>query len=279
MRRHLLAVLPALVLAGCGNAVGDIPPLAGLTGIEVDEAGGVTVVVHVCREGVRSISVVGDREGLAETEENEQVALYEAGADLDGRVTLDLGMPSDGWTPRTPTALDPDEGYVIGAEGGQGSDEETQDVWVAAGRLADLRPGVSPTSGRAGPTSPTPPIPTPAPWHGSRRRPSSGRPSASAPSTRDAARHVPALGRRPRRSRPSTPGSAPSSRLPPRIVGLTIPSPELGRRAYCRDDWFARTPHGRCGSRGGADRSLRRRQAGEKAPVTGDGGCLDGFWP
>jgi hypothetical protein len=140
LARGVVLLLLATSLLGCGNVV-DVEPGAGATGLTVDRAGHLSVVSVVCRDSIDTVEIVRDREGLDDTEDNPVVATYRSKDARTGRVTLRLDRPEAGWTPSTPTRLEPDTGYIIGASGSGEDGNETAPLYVSGRALNTVAPG------------------------------------------------------------------------------------------------------------------------------------------
>lgn len=95
----------------------------------------------VCRDKIDKISIVRDRQGLKETQENPNVQTYRFDRPLTGLITLDLAHPSVGWTPTSPTVFEPGKGYIVNGEGAPGYDNETSPLNIATDKLKALTPG------------------------------------------------------------------------------------------------------------------------------------------
>jgi hypothetical protein len=138
MRAGLGALLAAVV-AGCGNWVGTVPPPAGITGVRLTTDGTVEIVSYVCAPDVDTLTVVTDRTGLDEDEENPVAAEWTHDTALEGLVTFDPRRPGAGWSPERGAVLDDAAGYLITLSN---DDEETTDLWLEPGWRDELEPDV-----------------------------------------------------------------------------------------------------------------------------------------
>lgn len=126
-----------MVTAACGNVTQDVT-YEGLTGIEIDAKGSLSIRAVTCGEPVDVIDVSQDREGLADDQSNQVVANLKATAPRDTDVTVNLSAPGSGWEPSGAVRLDPDTGYIFSAGTAEGP---TEQVWVSAAKRSTLRPG------------------------------------------------------------------------------------------------------------------------------------------
>ncbi len=150
-------VLSSILLAtlgACGNAAEDPGPAAGATGVSVTGDGHVVINAYVCRDVISQIQIVGDREGLKETEENKVVGTFTSDKQLKGAVTLDLAAPGDAWTPSAPLELKAGKGYIISAQGTGEDANETVALNLSTDAVAELEPGSIYTTDTEDPDSP-----------------------------------------------------------------------------------------------------------------------------
>ena len=137
----IVSVAAIALTGGCGKAVGDLGPPAGLAGVSVTSGGDYVIKLFVCRDKVDTIDISRDRQGLKETEQNPVVRDYRFTRPLTGLIALNLSRPDKGWTPRTPTAFESGKGYIITGEGSAGYDNETIQLNLYTSALAALVPG------------------------------------------------------------------------------------------------------------------------------------------
>ncbi|MBC7597298.1 MAG: hypothetical protein H7288_25825 [Kineosporiaceae bacterium] len=136
-----MSVTATVLMAGCGNAVGDIGPPAGLAGISVTSRGDYVIELFVCRDKVDTINISRDRQGLKETEKNPVVRDYKSTRPRTGLISHNLAQPGEGWTPRTPTAFESGKGYIVTGEASAGYDNETTQLNIQTSTLVSLVPG------------------------------------------------------------------------------------------------------------------------------------------
>lgn len=134
-----LALAVSAASSGCGNLVGYIPPPAGITGVRLSADDEVEIVSYVCAPDVDTLSVVSDREGLDDEEENPVQALSTHDGPVTGLVTIRLGEPGGEWGPQPDLDLEDGAGYLIDLSS---DDRLTMSVWLTPGWSGKLRPGV-----------------------------------------------------------------------------------------------------------------------------------------
>lgn len=134
-----LVLAVSAVASGCGNLVGYTPPPAGITGIRLTADDKVEIVSYICAPDVDTLSVVSDREGLDDEEENPVQALWTHDDPVTGLVTIRLAEPGADWRPQGDLDLEDGAGYLIDLSS---DDRSTLSMWITPGWSGKLRPGV-----------------------------------------------------------------------------------------------------------------------------------------
>ncbi len=132
------AGLAFVVVAGSACVAPDVE-VVGALGITVDQQRRPVVVVEACEGAATEVDLFLDRQGLAEDEENEQVAAWTSDPPVPGMSELVLHAPAGSWVGDPVGALG-DRGYVASAAG-EGDREVLSQVAFRGGDLAGLEPG------------------------------------------------------------------------------------------------------------------------------------------
>lgn len=111
----------------------------GALGVTVDADHRPVVVVEACEGAAAELHLFHDREGLADDEENEQVAAWTPATPVPGTSELTLHAPVGPWAGGA-VDVRPDRGYIVTAVGAGERDVLSQVAFRGAD-LADLEPG------------------------------------------------------------------------------------------------------------------------------------------
>lgn len=125
-----------VVLAGC--IAPDIEVIGAL-GVSVDEEQRPVLVVEACEGAAVGVDLSFDRQGLADDEENEQVAEWIPQAPVPGTSELALHAPAGPWAGES-VEVGVDRGYIATAAG-EGDREVLSQVSFRGVDLAGMEPG------------------------------------------------------------------------------------------------------------------------------------------
>ena len=114
-RAGALAGLTVVVASLAGCIAPDVEVIGAL-GVTVDEEQRPVVVVEACAGAATEVDLFFDREGLAEDEENEQVAAWSSDVPVPGTSELVLHAPAGPWAGES-VEMVVDRGYIATAVG------------------------------------------------------------------------------------------------------------------------------------------------------------------
>lgn len=126
----------AVSVAGC---IAPDVVVIGALGVTVDEEQRPILVVQSCEGAVAGVDLTFDREGLADDQENEQVAAWIPQAPVRGVSELVLHAPTDAWQGEAVDVV-ADRGYIASAVG-EGDSEVLTQVAFRGMDLLEMRPG------------------------------------------------------------------------------------------------------------------------------------------
>jgi hypothetical protein len=130
------AVMVAVLASGC--VAPDIEVI-GAVGVTVDEEARPVLVIEACEGAASAVTLSFNREGLADDEENEQIATWTAVNPAAGTSSLALHAPSAPWQ-GAGIDLPVERGYVAGGAGADDRQVLTQ-VAFSGSQLAGMEPG------------------------------------------------------------------------------------------------------------------------------------------
>ena len=128
-----------LVVASMAACIAPDPGVIGALGLTVDEEQRPVVVVEACAGAATGVDLFFDREGLADGEENEEVAAWISDAPVPGASELALHAPAGPWAGESVEVV-VDRGYIATAVG-EGGREVLSQVAFRSGDLAAMEPG------------------------------------------------------------------------------------------------------------------------------------------
>jgi hypothetical protein len=137
-RAGALAGLTVVVASLTGCIAPDVQ-VVGALGVTVDEEQRPVVVVEACEGAATRVDLFFDREGLAEDEENEQVAAWISDVPVPGASELVLNAPAGPWAGESVEVV-ADRGYIAAAIG-EGDREVLSQVAFRGEDFAEMEPG------------------------------------------------------------------------------------------------------------------------------------------
>lgn len=137
-RAGALAGVTVLVasLTGC---VAPDAEVVGALAVTVDEEQRPVIVVEACEGAAGSVDLTFDREGVAEDEENQPVAVWTAEVPVPGTSELVLQAPAGPWEGESVEVL-LDRGYIATAVG-EGDRDVLSQVAFGGEDFASMEPG------------------------------------------------------------------------------------------------------------------------------------------
>lgn len=128
-----------VVVASLASCIAPDVEVIGALGVTVNEEQRPVLVVEACEGAATEVNLLLDREGLADDEENEQVAQWIADAAVPGTSELVLHAPGGPWEGESVEVV-VDRGYVATAVG-EGDREVLSQLAFRSGDLAAMNPG------------------------------------------------------------------------------------------------------------------------------------------
>lgn len=128
-----------LLVASLSGCIAPEVEVIGALGVTVDAQQRPVIVVEACEGRAAGVDLSFDREGLADDEENQQVAAWVPDAPVAGTSELVLHDPRGSWGGEA-VDVAPDRGYIATAVG-EGDREVLSQVAFRGADLADLEPG------------------------------------------------------------------------------------------------------------------------------------------
>jgi hypothetical protein len=137
-RTAVVVGLTVVVVSVSGCIAPDVEVMGAL-GVTVDDEQRPVLVVEACEGAAAGVDLTFDREGLADDEENEQVAAWVPQAPVSGTSELLLHAPTGPWEGEA-VAVVGDRGYIATAVG-EGDSEVLSQVAFRGVDLVEMEPG------------------------------------------------------------------------------------------------------------------------------------------
>lgn len=129
--------LAAISLVAC---IAPDVEVIGAIGVTVDAHARPVLVVEACDGAATRVTLSFDREGLADDEENEDIAAWTSAEPVAGKSELILHAPTDPWEGRG-VELVVGRGYIAGGQGA-GEKQVLSQVAFSSSQLAGIQAGM-----------------------------------------------------------------------------------------------------------------------------------------